>query len=339
MNQSLANPFVSVLIRSYNRLQHVLEIVDICLTQNYDNFEVVVIEQSNEAEWEKYKSAFDRYDSRVRVIRSQPLGPPGARNVGVAHCKGEVVLIMDDDDFPIGKDWIAGHAKNYIDPCCIGVSGRHVHKLNESPRYRNMERAYDRCLTLSFFKEGRVFTGIGRVKKPVEWLHGNNCSLRRERIIALGGWYPHLKTEGEEHSIYYKFQKTKKPGEYLIFDPQPVVLRRSDIPGGTDVRNISLHEHLVNRMQYYHWVIAEYFPLRFYGFYPLYRLNGFWNTAGYFIRSSSFTDIFWIRWLGLKYGKRLNILVEFVKFPFLVLRFLLTRKPKWDGRIAALAEE
>lgn len=124
-----------------------------------------------------------------------------------------------------------------------------------------------------------------------------------------------------------------------MFDPQPIVLRRYDIPGGNDRRNISLHELLINRMQYYHWVIAEHFPLRFYGLYPVFMLHGFKIAARFYRRSSNFTDIFWIRWFGLKNGKRLNILVEFVKFPFLVLRYLLARKPKWDGRIAALAEE
>lgn len=140
---------MSVLIRSYNRLPHVLEILEVCMTQDYDNFEVVVLEQSTPAHWEEHQATFEKYDRRVRVVRSQPLGPPGARNVGVAHCKGEVVLFIDDDDLPIGDNWIAAHAKNYADPHCIGVSGRQVHQINEEPHYRDMERAYMKCLTLT----------------------------------------------------------------------------------------------------------------------------------------------------------------------------------------------
>lgn len=232
MNQSLSHPFMSVLIRSYNRLPHVLEILNVCMTQNYDNFEVVVLEQSAQAHWEEHRVVFDKYDRRVRVVRSEPLGPPGARNVGVAHCRGDIILFMDDDDLPIGNDWITGHAKNYTDPFCIGVSGRQVHQISDKPHYRDMERAYRRCLTLSFFLRGRVFTGIDRVKKPVQWLHGNNCSIRKSTIIELGGWYPHLEAGGEEHSLFYKFQKTKQPGEYLMFEPQPMILRRFDVMGG-----------------------------------------------------------------------------------------------------------
>ncbi len=151
LNPSLPDPFMSVLIRSYNRLPHLLEILEVCMTQEYDRFEVIVVEQSTLAHWESHRAALERFDSRVKVVRSKRLRPPGARNVGVAHCKGDIILFIDDDDLPIGNDWITGHAKNYADPLCIGVSGRQVHQINEKPHYKDMERAYKRCLTRSFF--------------------------------------------------------------------------------------------------------------------------------------------------------------------------------------------
>ena len=118
------------------------------------------------------------------------------------------LLCVDDDDIPVGDNWIAEHAKNYIDPLCIGVSGRHIHQLNEVSRYNNIKggvgHAYERCLTISFMGRGRVFTGINTVKKPVEWLHGNNCSIRKSCILNLGGWYPFIQGLGEEHSLYFK---------------------------------------------------------------------------------------------------------------------------------------
>ena len=266
---SLSRPFISVLIRAYNRLPYVSKILEVCLNQTYDKYEIVVLEQSADDHWDKHRKIIEKYNGKINVIRSHPLGPSGARNVGVAHCKGNVVLFVDDDDIPVGDNWIAEHAKNYIDPLCIGVSGRHIHQLNEGSRYNNIkggvDHAYERCLTISFMGRGRVFTGINTIKKPVEWLHGNNCSIRKSCILNLGGWYPYIQGLGEEHSLYFKFQKKKKLGEYLMFDPQPIVLRKFDMPGGVGVRIIPLHNLLVHRMQYYHWVIGDYFPLRFYG--------------------------------------------------------------------------
>lgn len=329
---SLSLPFMSVLIRSYNRLPYVSKILEVCMNQTYDKYEIVVLEQSTNGHWDKHREIIEKYNGKINVIRSNPLGPSGARNVGVAHCKGDVVLFVDDDDIPVGDNWIAEHAKNYIDPLCIGVSGRHIHQLNEVSRYNDIkggvDHAYKRCLTISFMGRGRVFTGINTVKKPVEWLHGNNCSIRKSCILKLGGWYPYIQGLGEEHSLYFKFQKEKKPGEYLMFDPQPIVLRKFDMPGGVGVRIIPLHNLLVHRMQYYHWVIGDHFPLRFYGLYLVFMLYGFHQSAQMFIKNSSFEDVFWQRWFGDKFSKYFYIVQELVLFPFMVLKFLIKPKPK-----------
>lgn len=333
MSQSLSHPFMSVLIRSYNRLPHVLEILEVCMTQDYDNFEVVVLEQSTPAHWEEHQATFEKYDQRVRVIRSQPLGPPGARNAGVIHCKGDVVLFMDDDDLPIGDSWIAAHAKNYADPHCLGVSGGHLSQLGRSHRYKDMQKAYKRCLTLSFFLKGRTYTDINQVKQPVQWLHGNNSSIRRSLILKLGGWNPHIVSDHEEHSLFYKLRKNLQPDEYLKFDPEPKVLRRWNIVSGVGRRTMSLTRLLDHRLQYYHWVVSKYHPLRFYGLYPFFMLFTFHSAMNIFIRNFSFKDTFWIRVFGQRRGQYLYILQELVKFPFMVLRFLLTRNPTWDDQI------
>ena len=325
---------MSVLIRSYNRLPYVSKILEVCMNQTYDKYEIVVLEQSTKGHWKKHRETIEKYNGNINVIRSHPLGPSGARNVGVSHCKGDVVLFVDDDDIPVGDNWIAGHAKNYIDPLCIGVSGRHIHQLNEVSRYNDIkggvDHAYKRCLTISFMGRGRVFTGINTVKKPVEWLHGNNCSIRKSCILKLGGWYPYIQGLGEEHSLYFKFQKKKKLGEYLMFDPRPIVLRKFDMPGGVGVRIIPLHNLLVHRMQYYHWVIGDYFPLRFYGLYFIFMLYGFHQSAQMFIKNSSFEDVFWQRWFGDRFSKYFYIVRELVLFPFMVLKFLIKPKPKWN---------
>jgi len=336
LSAPLNHPFITVLIRSYNRLGHVLEIVELCRRQTYDNFEVVILEQSTDDHFEEHRAEMDNLDDRFRVIRKQPLGGTGARNYGVAYSKGDVVLFMDDDDLPVGDNWIAAHAKNYADPNCIGVSGRHIHELGEIARYADMERAYSKCLTITLFMRGRVFTGIEREKKPVQWLHGNNCSLRRETIIKLGGWYPHVKSDHEEHSLYFKFHKSKKTGEYLKFDPIPTVLRRFKIAGGVERRTISLRELLDHRLRFCHWVIGVEFPWRFYGLYPLFMISSFRIAARHLRKGSEFTDVYWIHKLGLTWGKRFYIWQELILFPLMIARFLLSPRPQWDGDILGL---
>src|ERR1700710_1482259 len=92
-------PRVSVVVRSYNRLPMLAELLTALLAQDHDSFEVVVIEPST------YHPAADvargdtiARDPRVRLIRSAPLGGPGARNAGVRAAHGDLFVFIDDDD-------------------------------------------------------------------------------------------------------------------------------------------------------------------------------------------------------------------------------------------------
>ena len=331
MTSEFEQIFVSVIIRSYNRLQHVLEILSVCAEQDYDKYEVVIIEQSTNQHWNEYKEKVEKYSDIARVIRSKPLGPPGARNVGVAHSLGNVVLFIDDDDLPVGNNWVSGHAKNYKDPACIGVGGKHIHSIGEKNRYKDNQKAYDRCLSLSFLLHGRVFTGINKVKKPVEWLHGNNCSIRKNTIIKLGGWYPFIDGAGEEHSLFYKFQNKKISNEYLMFNPEPTVYRRFNIAGGVARRSVNLRTLLIHRMQYYHWVISTHFPIRFYCLYPIFMLYGFKVSTRYLRKNSSYEHVFLTKLFGPLFGQKIYFLMEFIHYPILVIKYLLKKKPHWDG--------
>jgi len=326
LNSALPNPFISILIRSRNRLPQVKELLDICLDQDYVPFEVVIIEQSD-AQHRAENSHFlkNLNVEHVRVVETVPLGPAGARNVGSAHCHGEVVLFIDDDDLPLGNNWIAYHARHYMDPNCIGVSGRYVHDSKEVMRYNDPERAYKSCLSYSFFLRGRDFTGIDKIKIPVQWLHGSNASIRRQYILDLGGWYPHLN-DCEEHSFCFKLKRVLKRDEYLLFDPGPKCLRRYQIHGGIGRRSFAYSEIIEEWLKYYHWVVAKYYPFRFYGLYPLFMLYAFnFATRWYRIHNlpkSQRERKFW------KNGSwKREILKEMFKLPFSAGKFLILPRP------------
>jgi glycosyltransferase involved in cell wall biosynthesis len=115
---------VSVVVRSFHRKAALLELVARLREQRYSHFEVVILEQSNDPALVKELESLG--DARIRVVVNEPINPPAARNEAIRHSKGDVILLIDDDDLPIGDDWIAQHVKNYEDPDCMGVVGRLV---------------------------------------------------------------------------------------------------------------------------------------------------------------------------------------------------------------------
>jgi hypothetical protein len=122
-----------------------------------------------------------------------------------------------------------------------------------------------------------------------------------------------------------------RPKEYLMFDPEPTVLRRFDIPGGLGKRHLPLTQLLRNQLLFYHRVVGKHFPLRFYMLYPLFSLYAFRYIIRWFRRFSYFNDSIWFKWFKKKNAMRLYFLQEFVKYPLLVLQFLFIKRPPWTG--------
>lgn len=279
-----ASPRVSVVIRSLGRLAALAELLDTVLSQDHDSFEVVVVEQTqhpDEEDLERLKRAFS--DERVRVLERPPLGGPGARNEGVRNAAGKIVILIDDDDLPLGSDWIAAHEAHYDDPKLIGLTARHVRSPGEHPPYPARWPVKQRCMSYSLLATPYTFARLDVDVQPVMWIHGTNSSFRRKRIIEAGLWDETVSNQ-DEHSLAFKLNRIMKPGEYVAFKAHPPVLRRMDWPGGMAKRLVSVEGELRNQLQFAHRVIGRYHPRRFRLLYPVYMgwalgktLNWIWR--------------------------------------------------------------
>ncbi|HET9932385.1 MAG TPA: glycosyltransferase [Polyangiaceae bacterium] len=263
-------PAVSVVIRSYDRLDACIELIENVLSQDHPSFEVVVVEQTPNptAAQVARLTEFER-DPRVRILRSAPLGAARARNVGWRSARNEVVLFMDDDDLPLRADWIRCHAQNFRDPLCVAVTGREVRSRDEDPSPYDTARARRLCLRYTFFKMPRGHTRHTTRIEGVTAVQGGNASFRRAAIERAGGW-DELTESTDENSFDFRFERVRRPGEYKVFDPTPVMLRRLDQVGGLARRQASLSRVLSFELSYSHRLIRRYYPFRFYLCYFVY---------------------------------------------------------------------
>ena len=90
-------PLVSVLIGTYNRAQLLPRAVNSVLRQNYDNLEIIVVDDASTDSTSQVVKAFG--DSRVKYIRhKQNKGIAAVSNTAFEHCKGEFIALLGDDD-------------------------------------------------------------------------------------------------------------------------------------------------------------------------------------------------------------------------------------------------
>jgi glycosyltransferase involved in cell wall biosynthesis len=264
-----AQPGISVVIRSFNRLDACIELIERVLAQVYPDFEVVVVEQSQPSAAQAARLAELEQDPRLRILKSGPLGAARARNVGWRAAKKEIVLFMDDDDLPLNLDWIRCHAENYADPLCVAVTGREVRSLDEDATPHNTRNARRNCLRYNWFKIPQGYTRHTTRIKGVTQVQGGNASIRRSVIERAQGW-DELTESTDENSFDFRFDRVKRAGEYRVFDPRPVMLRRLEVQGGLARRQAALCRVLSFELRYSHRLLRRYFPVRFYTLYPIY---------------------------------------------------------------------
>ena len=88
---------VSVLLTTHNGAAFLRETLDSVLSQDFPDFEVVVVDDASTDTTPDLLAACA--DGRLRVLRTgQQLGVAGARNFGLAACRGAYIAAQDHDD-------------------------------------------------------------------------------------------------------------------------------------------------------------------------------------------------------------------------------------------------
>ena len=87
---------ISVIIPLYNKEPIIERSLQSVLSQDYDDFEVVVVNDGSTDRSADIVRSIN--DPRIRLIEQENGGPSKARNTGIKNAKGEWILFIDADD-------------------------------------------------------------------------------------------------------------------------------------------------------------------------------------------------------------------------------------------------
>lgn len=99
-------PTVSVIIPVYNSEQYLEQCLNSVFSQNFTDFEVILVDDGSTDRSEQIYRGFESDDCRLKVIKSSNQGAAHARNIGLENAIGEYVMFCDSDDL-VSPNWIS----------------------------------------------------------------------------------------------------------------------------------------------------------------------------------------------------------------------------------------
>lgn len=223
----------SVVICSYNRIEHVLPSVESVLAQTLPSgeYEVVVVDNCSTDGTAEAVQALAADHPEVRYLYEGRLGLATARNTGWQAARGTYVAFLDDDA-RAGTDWLET-ARDLIERnpenlCCVGGP---IHPFYTSPKPDWWLDSY----------EIRTRGDVQRHLNRGEAFSGSNMIWRREILETYGGFESTAGMKGAELGMG---EETALFRRVWDGEPNPVFLYEPDL-------------------RVYHWVPAEKMTMRY----------------------------------------------------------------------------
>lgn len=93
-------PTVSIITPCYNSQHCLSETIDSVLSQTYDNWEMIIVDDCSTDESAQIISQYMARDSRIRYFKTEVASgsPATPRNMGIDNATGEYIAFLDADD-------------------------------------------------------------------------------------------------------------------------------------------------------------------------------------------------------------------------------------------------
>lgn len=100
----MRNKLVSVVINTYNRKDLLSRAIDSVFRDNYENKEILVIDDCSTQNISEVIDKYLKYDNFRYIRNEKNQGLSYSRNIGWKNSSGEYIAFLDDDDEWINKD-------------------------------------------------------------------------------------------------------------------------------------------------------------------------------------------------------------------------------------------
>jgi GT2 family glycosyltransferase len=182
-------PKVSVVICAYNAADTLEDCLSSLARLTYPNFEVIVVNDGSRDGTE----AIARSHAHVRLITTPNNGLSTARNIGLSAATGEIVAYTDAD-VRVDPDWLTYLVQPFLRSDVVAAGGPNVVPPEDPWVAQCVARAPGGPTQVMF--DDRI----------AEHVPGCNLAVRREALLAIGGFNPIYLRAGDDVDVCWRLQ-------------------------------------------------------------------------------------------------------------------------------------
>lgn len=218
MDFNFRMPRVSVIIATRNRPRDIVSAVGSVARGTERQFEIVVVDQSDDNATRDALDDVFHDDARIRYIRDAARGAARARNLGLQAARADVIAITDDDCI-VPDTWLAdilAAFERYQDVELL------FGKVDAPPH--DYQREVIPVLLLSRWQR-RVERGLYGRGGRLQGISAN-MALRRSLCLMLDGFDPRFgvggeRWSGEDLELHYR---ALRQGKHVLIEPAITVV-------------------------------------------------------------------------------------------------------------------
>ena len=197
---------VSVIVCAKNEAENVAKFIPILATQNYPDFEIILIDDASSDTTLDIFEEFEKQYSNIRLVKVANNeafwgNKKFALTLGIKAAKKDYLLFTDADCYPTSENWIAEMTSNFTLQKTIILGYGAYEKIPKS--FLNKIIRFETLLTavqyFSWAKIGMPYMGVGR-----------NMAYKKEEFFNVNGFIDHMKIRSGDDDLFVNQASTKK---------------------------------------------------------------------------------------------------------------------------------
>lgn len=220
---------ISVVIPTYNRLDTLQRVIPSLLRQTLDPsaYEILVCDSNSNDGTREYLASVNAEHPNVRHLPGPYNGRAMARNAGISHADGSVIL-FNDSDIIADPELLDAHLRHHRAQRGIAVVGWEVQVRSfQDYEYKREHPAQRGSLHPSS-------------RTRLTWLYflTGNASARRDDLLRVGCFDESFTGYGHEDlELGYRLQKA---GIRILYEPRAINYHWQDVPHEDQVEKMKL---------------------------------------------------------------------------------------------------